>query len=746
MPADIQTRVVRHGAGAVLRWLVLLGLVFARASALADPALPATESPAVPLPVETASPLSSPADGKSGSNGAAGWEDVSAGVSPASEATVRVLEPLGTVGFSFSLLPLVLEDGFSSPQLVDLDRDLRADLVSLRGTQVEIRTRLLDTDAARIPSIALPFHAAQLAIEDLDRDGQLDLVLVDREGRSLWCAWMRGTAMEKLDRCAGFDSVPHDLYLVPAKGSRPPIIGVLLHPTPQSSRIIVATPAGRSLSLRIGHEISVRLTGLRLGDMSGSGRIDAVAFAPFTRTMMVSLGTEESPALRPWVPRHWFWESYFTEELWSRSVLGRFSNDDTVNLLLQVGQAGAWRIGRFGEGRGFRALERLSIPPYVQVHDQLVGNFDGDGMDDIAIRGVQGRTWFAGLSSYLGDSLVEVPAGGWGENGCTGIGSGDLNGDGIADLVARCSAGSGGMRLGWGSFSAVTPVPGATVQVNGAPVVLDERGERNVPVPADVAPQLPPGVYFPGRRRVEERSNVTFLKQPVGTLVTKTGPKAPRPYVPSVCVGFNPEASRPWGELVEQCAEGYAVMSVDDPARATSTASALMRVLCCPLPSSDMLTDEHVEVEEQCPEDFIVTGGSPPIACETCPKKFRCTKINTDRYQLGAPTPAAYWGSGMSMFHQGSRIHKAAIPVALRFGVGRTGESAWDDDGCISEQWGSVLVTKSRSQCSNYLFRRFEYTGAIKGDPAPGTPVKVLPDCASISSPFDRFPKCNPPQ
>ena len=679
---------------------------------------------------------------------------IQAAASPVSEASpapslprtkIRVVEPVESIGFDLTLLPIAVEPKPRAAQLADFDHDRRGDLVYILKNQLHLVTGLLDTSRIERAPVALPFEPAQMAVGDLDRDGNEDVLLLDKGSKALWCAWMNGPDVGTLEKCAVFESSPKELYFVPATAAHSAIVGVLLHPTSRSSRVTVAVPSGRKLDLQVGPELpGTLLTGLRMGDLSGTGRVDAVAFSPISRTIMLSVGADDRAAFRPWIPRHWFWETQFSEEIWAQSRVGVFSTDGMVSILHQVGANGTWRVGRFGDNRGFRTAERMAIPPYVEVHDQLIGDFDGDGIDDIVIRGKKGRNWFLTLSSLLDNSVAEAPSKGWGDRDCSGVGTGDLDGDGLADLLGICRGDGDVSTLGWGKLQAVRAVPGATVKVNGASFTADDEGEVIVDGPAEVRPELPPGVYFPTVRTVKDHSIGTLLRQPPGTRVGPLGPKAPRAFVPSVCVAFNPENSRPWGELIEPCSEGYGVMAVDDPARAASTAAALMRVLCCPLPNPDMLTNEHVEVEEQCPEDFIVTGGTPPSGCETCAKKFRCTKINTKRYQLGAPKAAGYWGSGMSMFEQGNKLNKAAIPTALRFGVGRTGESSWDDDGCISDQWGSVLVSKSRSQCSSYLFRRFEYTGSVTGDPAPGTPVKVLPDCTSISSPFDRYPRCLP--
>ncbi|HQH28324.1 MAG TPA: hypothetical protein PLP17_13075, partial [Oligoflexia bacterium] len=209
---------------------------------------------------------------------------------------------------------------------------------------------------------------------------------------------------------------------------------------------------------------------------------------------------------------------------------------------------------------------------------------------------------------------------------------------------------------------------------------------------------------------------------------------------------YNPEWQI-WGQAgncnlevrVHRCPRGYAMLGAQD-GRSIGTVCGT----CCPLPASDMLTDEHVYVRAQCPPEHVVTGVRGPLEYHEHAQNgyLRCTKINP-RYQLGKRAENLYYGYGISAFSERARrTIRSRMPAALRWGIGRAWLELLEMDGCISYPWGSLL-TGAGGKCHAMSFHRLEYRG-LPGDPAAGTAVKVYPECTAISSSFSPDARCLP--
>lgn len=204
---------------------------------------------------------------------------------------------------------------------------------------------------------------------------------------------------------------------------------------------------------------------------------------------------------------------------------------------------------------------------------------------------------------------------------------------------------------------------------------------------------------------------------------------------PSACIGYDTVKGK-WGEEFRYCPAGYAFYGVDDPGGPEGPANFIGTTgSCCPLPAADILTEEHVESEVSCPENYIATG-TRNWECsdkKSCSRYMRCTKINTARYQLGEMTPGIYWGDGAAGWQGSQRTNWEAIPAGIRYSMGRKHNKEWDSDGCVGYPWGSLLAKKTSKYCSGMYFRQLQFAG-IDGDPERGTPVKMFPDCDELEN------------
>ena len=209
---------------------------------------------------------------------------------------------------------------------------------------------------------------------------------------------------------------------------------------------------------------------------------------------------------------------------------------------------------------------------------------------------------------------------------------------------------------------------------------------------------------------------------------------------PGICIGYNPGTHQRWGRMsFEACPAGYAIVEVDDsgPGFLKDLRFAQISGACCPLPAADILVERHFYESYECPAGTIATGSAftPEGA-----SKFRCTEINSKRYQLGPKAKALYWGVGSSKNIGSSFISHDFLPAAIRYGAGRKRQRDWDTDGCIGEQPGSVVTARTGAECG-FLFQQLQYTGA-QGDPARGTPVEVLSGCKEVVHPMLPVASC----
>lgn len=208
---------------------------------------------------------------------------------------------------------------------------------------------------------------------------------------------------------------------------------------------------------------------------------------------------------------------------------------------------------------------------------------------------------------------------------------------------------------------------------------------------------------------------------------------------PKVCTGLPIEDSPALAGKYLPCPPNHAIYGSDDaggehksgPGRHVPIVAA-----CCPLPSDDILTPEHLYgVMESCPEGYIVTGATLPQCTDLC--EMRCTRINSARYRLGEEQSGAHWstigGLVSGGFGGARRLLLSDVPPEIRRGLQRrsarmfdpsdtdTDRRRADEDGCVGVPFGSVLVAKTGKNCDMLRFRQLQMLD--------GTPVRMFPNC-----------------
>lgn len=253
---------------------------------------------------------------------------------------------------------------------------------------------------------------------------------------------------------------------------------------------------------------------------------------------------------------------------------------------------------------------------------------------------------------------------------------------------------------------------------------------------------------FPGRQRARgcrRNLSLTLLLLCCSTLGVELRAEPLPAISPMICHGF-PDSTFD-GNLQAlsnpNCPDGFALYGAHPrTAKLFPKAEQIaLEGICCPLPASDVLLSEHSYAAVECPDGTVATGAEPLARCSDCPRSLRCTKLNTDRYQLGAPQGGVYFGFSAPYYLEETKFLLRDIPAAIRYGLGRRALTDWYTGGCVGFPFGSLLVKRGGKRCGQMHFRQLQYRG-LGDDPPLGTPVPMYPDCDDISDVFSPNPEC----
>lgn len=145
----------------------------------------------------------------------------------------------------------------------------------------------------------------------------------------------------------------------------------------------------------------------------------------------------------------------FTTQTWGSSigpdspvnqqcVTGDFNGDGLMDLACYSGSGNSWSVG-LSTGSGFNqeVWSSGAVPGLPITNQCLTGDFNGDGMTDLVCHGA-GTSWFIGLSTgsgFVAQSWTSnLDAGVVAGNLCV---TGDFNGDGMTDLACYTGSGTG---------------------------------------------------------------------------------------------------------------------------------------------------------------------------------------------------------------------------------------------------------------------------------------------------------------
>lgn len=162
------------------------------------------------------------------------------------------------------------------------------------------------------------------------------------------------------------------------------------------------------------------------GDFNGDGRSD-VAMLSAAGNWWVAL----TPASGPYAPPT-SWASLRTDVTLAFPTVGDFTGDGRDDIALFNPLSGVWRV-LASTGSGFDKLNFGNWDPATNWTKPLVGDFDGDGRSDLAARDIDRGAWHVALSNGSGFATSV-----WRRQRTTiaweHLTAADFNGDGLTDI------------------------------------------------------------------------------------------------------------------------------------------------------------------------------------------------------------------------------------------------------------------------------------------------------------------------
>ncbi len=436
-------------------------------------------------------------------------------------------------------------------------------------------------------------------------------------------------------------------------------------------------------------------------------------------------------------------------------ILRRVPNRATTPTILIYSSSAyrEWReLSWHSQNQAISVVVPISNPSSQRWGPPLGGDFNGDGYGDILIQGSRAIGWWAFYGSqfgYIGRSLLApIPTTAvvrW-------IEVIDLNQDGSDDIV--WSNDEEIEKITYSLSTPAKPLPDVRIQLgNDNYVTTDREGKFFAKVKRDdrikIKPYRSGYVFAP----IESAPIVSDTDRIVAAFIGQTrellerergrpvrvGVDAPGPYI---CNGFLPHGDELWGRT-KVCPSGYAAVSIDDGfgKGAEKGLPSWTLLSCCRLPSADILTGRTIKAEMSCPNNYVVIGTDESEILPNKSYPLICAEINTNRYFLGKETNGVYWGSGQSLRGEKTFLPSNQIPISAFYGVASAKFRDLEDDGCLGDPVGSLMVGRGVGDCTKHAFRSLLYRGQ-QGDPAKGAPVQIFPKCSTMENPYDPTSGC----
>lgn len=375
--------------------------------------------------------------------------------------------------------------------------------------------------------------------------------------------------------------------------------------------------------------------------------------------------------------------------------------------------------------------ERSAIPYHV-----ITADVDGDGVDEHILidKEVKGRS--AWISKRFPSTIYSAPLPGVAEitAGARRFGAGDFDGDGDEEILVADKSGLRAIEF----EPKRSPSQEIEIEIDGKREHLDHF--RRVAITARLGQVVRVSVLTP-EVRVHELGTrdivVSRANQAHGIFLEESEDRqrgnlllsSAYPEVLFPCMGFNRMVGdvniKNWGRS-RLCPFDYVALETDRAIESGFT--------CCRAPAGLLKNSQYVWQEPgMCGTGRLLTGTSnndfSGHLCPSCksPQINRCTDIDVDRYEILPVKKGQYWGPRLDR-QKKNPISQLQIPLGLRAGFSRTSIRAWNGEGCLGQDWGSILVGRFGKDCSEAYFAK-----VVPKSPNGVAPVsRIFPvrDCA----------------
>ncbi len=314
-------------------------------------------------------------------------------------------------------------------------------------------------------------------------------------------------------------------------------------------------------------------TDVMVGDFDNDGQDDIVGRHVASGDWWVALGSESESAFT-----NERWGRWTTNVDWLDVVVGDFDGDGYEDVAGRVASTGEWWVAK-STGTGFASQRwgrwSAGADTWTNV---LVGDFDNDGQDDIAGRAAASGDWWVAIAKDTGDGFINQRWGRWSPSvSWLDVQVGDFNDDGYADIVGRVasngdwwvakSTGTGLANERWGRWAA------------GANTWVDVLVGNFAPAPAPVADGSEASFAASGEGEPESAA-LGFFASTVSPSVQYTVLPGPTTAVAPLAGLHDPATVR--GDLLDTVMRErpYLRLAADgDPAQVTPTIPAGIRRL-----------------------------------------------------------------------------------------------------------------------------------------------------------------------
>lgn len=228
----------------------------------------------------------------------------------------------------------------------------------------------------------------------------------------------------------------------------------------QTDRILSLRNTGSgSFTMQWIQRIQVNARGLAVGELDGDGHLDFVATARDQGDVILLRGVGDGTFAE--LARF----SFTSGPEWP--AIGDFNGDGHGDVAF-VGGGTAFAHVLYGDGEGYQPEPIDGLDPITGL---AAGDFDGDGLDDLALATTRGVSLLLGRSTGPLERIA-VPE----SIERATLAAGDVDGDGLAEVVAVGSA-----KLEVIGFEGTAPSiisRSAGARLGGAPVLVDIDGDR----------------------------------------------------------------------------------------------------------------------------------------------------------------------------------------------------------------------------------------------------------------------------